>query len=76
MTADFNELWKEPDTPSRERKGLMANIIEVTLSSKLPAEETTKPQVSFKREQIETATTMWLKIYVVPAKRSSPSLIN
>lgn len=25
MTADFNELWKDPDTPSRERKRLLAH---------------------------------------------------
>ncbi len=32
MTVDFNKLWADPDTPNRERKRLLAYIIEdVTL---------------------------------------------
>ncbi|MET4369745.1 transposase [Bradyrhizobium sp. LB12.1] len=28
MTVDFSKLWADPDTPDRERKRLLANIIE------------------------------------------------
>nr|AFJ91401.1 transposase [Sinorhizobium meliloti] len=38
MTADFNALWKDPDTPSRGRKRLMAHIIEDVTLLKLPAD--------------------------------------
>jgi len=36
MTADFNELWKDPDTPSR--KPLTAHIVEDVTLLKLPAD--------------------------------------
>ncbi|MFW8586665.1 hypothetical protein ACOJBM_22620 [Rhizobium beringeri] len=58
MTADFNELWKDPDTPSRERKRLLAHIIEDVTLLKLPAEGTTKLHVRFKGGKIQTLTTM------------------
>lgn len=38
MTADFNKLWADPDTPNRELKRLLAHIIEGVTLFKLPAE--------------------------------------
>ena len=48
MTADFNKLWADPDTPNRERKRLLAHIIEDVTLIKMPAEGTTKIHVRFK----------------------------
>jgi DNA invertase Pin-like site-specific DNA recombinase len=58
MTVDFNKLWANPDTPNRERKRLLAHIIEDVTLIKLPAEGTTKVHVRFKGGKIQTLTTM------------------
>lgn len=58
MTVDFNKLWADPDTPNRERKRLLAHIIEDVTLIKLPAEGTTKVHVRFKGGKIQTLTTM------------------
>jgi hypothetical protein len=58
MTADFNKLWADPDTPNRERKRLLAHIIEDVTLIKMPAEGTTKIHVRFKGGKIQTLTTM------------------
>lgn len=58
MTVDFNKLWAEPDTPNRERKRLLAHIIEDVTLIKLPAEGTTTLHVRFKGGKIQTLTTM------------------
>jgi len=57
-TVDFNKLWAEPDTPNRERKRLLAHIIEDVTLIKLPAEGTTTLHVRFKGGKIQTLTTM------------------
>ena len=58
MTVDFNKVWANPDTPNRERKRLLANIIEDVTLIKLPAEGTTKLHVRFKGGKIQTLTTL------------------
>ena len=58
MTADFHKLWADPDTPNRERKRLLAHIIEDVTLVKLPAEGTTKVHVRFKGGKIQTLTTL------------------
>jgi hypothetical protein len=58
MTVDFNKLWADPDTPDRERKRLLAPIIEDVTLVKMPAEGTTKIHVRFKGGKIQTLTTM------------------
>ncbi len=58
MTANFGKLWANPDTPNRERKRLLAHIIEDVTLVKLPAEGTTKVHVQFKGGKIQTLTTM------------------
>lgn len=57
MTADFGKLWTNPDTPNRERKRLLAHIIEDVTLVKLPAEGVTKVHVRFKGGKIQTLTT-------------------
>jgi len=48
MTTDFRTLWDDPGTPNRDRKRLLASIIEDATLLKLPAEGTTKIHVRFK----------------------------
>ena len=58
MTVDFKALWADPDTPNRERKRLLAHIIEDVTLVKLPEEVPTRVHVRFKGGNIQTLTTM------------------
>ena len=58
MTADFSKLWADPDTPARERKRLLAHLIEDVTLIKMPVEGTTKIYVRFKGGKIQTLTTV------------------
>jgi len=57
MTTDFRKLWDDPVTANRERKRLLAYIIEDATLLKLPAEGITKIHVRFKGGRTETLTT-------------------
>jgi len=57
MTTDFYNLWNDPATPNRERKRLLAYIIEDATLIKLPAEGITRIHVRFKGGKTETLTT-------------------
>jgi DNA invertase Pin-like site-specific DNA recombinase len=57
MTTDFKKLWNDPGTPNRERKRLLAYIIEDVTLIKLPAEGITKVHLRFKGGHTETLTT-------------------
>ncbi len=56
MSTDFGKLWADPATPNRERKRLLAYIIEDATLIKLPAEGITKIHVRFKGGRTETLT--------------------
>jgi hypothetical protein len=58
MTSDFKRLWSDPTTPNRERKRMLAHVIEDATLIKLPHEGTTKIHVRFKGGKIETFTTL------------------
>jgi DNA invertase Pin-like site-specific DNA recombinase/predicted DNA-binding protein (UPF0251 family) len=58
MTTDFRSLWKDPDTPNRERKRLLAHLIEDATLTKCPEQRTTRIQLRFKGGHTETLTTM------------------
>jgi DNA invertase Pin-like site-specific DNA recombinase len=58
MTTDFQRLWTDSGTPNRERKRLLAHIIEDVTLIKLPAEGTTKIHVRFKGGKTDTLTTL------------------
>jgi len=58
MTADFEKLWTNPETPNRERKRLLAHIIEDVTLLKLPKRGTTKAHIRFKGGKTETLVTM------------------
>lgn len=57
MTSDFSRLWSDPGLPNRERKRLLAYIVEDVTLVKLAAEGTTKIHVRFKGGQTEILTT-------------------
>ena len=57
MTTDFHQLWDDPDTANRERKRLLACIIEDATLIKIPAEGVTKIHIRFKGGRTETLTT-------------------
>jgi DNA invertase Pin-like site-specific DNA recombinase len=57
MTTDFRKLWDDPDTANRERKRLLAYIVEDATLIKIPAEGITRIHVRFKGGRTETLTT-------------------
>jgi len=57
MTTDFKALWRDPNLPNRERKRLLAYVIEDVTLMKLPAQGTTTIHVRFKGGRTETLTT-------------------
>lgn len=57
MTTDFQRLWADPATPHRERKRMLAYIIEDATLVKLTAEGTTRIHVRFKGGKTETLET-------------------
>ena len=56
MTADFKTLWRDRGLPNRERKRLLAYVIEDVTLVKLPEEGTAKIYVRFKGGRTETLT--------------------
>jgi DNA invertase Pin-like site-specific DNA recombinase len=58
MTSDFRKLWADPGTPNRERKRLLAYIIDDATLIKSPAEGITKIQVRFRGGKTETLTAL------------------
>jgi DNA invertase Pin-like site-specific DNA recombinase len=68
MTTDFNELWVDPGTPNRERKRLLAYLIEDATLVRLPAEGVTRVHVRFKGGKTESLT--------VRNPRSSPQQVK
>ncbi|MGF6875730.1 hypothetical protein OKW35_005202 [Paraburkholderia sp. MM5477-R1] len=56
MITDFKTLWRDQSLPNRERKRLLAHIIEDVTLVKLPQEGTTRIQVRFKARRTETLT--------------------
>jgi DNA invertase Pin-like site-specific DNA recombinase len=58
MTTDFKRLWSAPSTPNRERKRMLAYLIEDVTLVKLAAEGTTRIHVRFRGGQTTTLTTV------------------
>jgi DNA invertase Pin-like site-specific DNA recombinase len=58
MTTDFERLWNDPSTASRERKRMLAYIIEDATLVKLPTEGNTKIHVRFTGGHTTTLTTV------------------
>jgi len=75
MTTDFKTLWLDPDMPNRERKRLLACIIEDATLVKLPEQGTTKIHVRFKGGKTETLTTLNPKSSAQQVK-TQPSVVD
>ena len=75
MTTDFHKLWNDPGTPNRERKRLLAYIIEDATLIKLPAEGITKIHVRFKGGKTETLTALNPKSSAQQVK-TSPKIVE
>jgi len=58
VVTDFKTLWLDPGMPNRERKRLLACIIEDATLVKCPVQGTTKIHVRFKGGKTETLTTL------------------
>ena len=58
MTTDFSKLWNDPSVPNRERKRLLAYVIEDVTLLKAPSEGVTKIHIRFKGGKTETLTTI------------------
>jgi hypothetical protein len=56
MTTDFKTLWRDPSLSNRERKRLLAYLIDDATLIKLPAEGTTRIHIRFKGGKTETLT--------------------
>lgn len=58
MTTDFKRLWSDPSTSNRERKRMLAYVVEDGTLVKLPDEGTTRIHVRFTGGQTATLTTV------------------
>ena len=58
MTTDFQRLWADPATSNRERKRMLAHLIEDATLIKLPGEGITNIHVRFKGGKTESLTTL------------------
>lgn len=57
MTADFKTVWYDPTLPNRERKRLLAYLVEDVTLLKFPAEGETRIHIRFRGGRTETLTT-------------------
>ncbi len=71
MTTDFKQLWLDPSTPNRDRKRMLAHIIEDATLVKIPHEGRTRVHIRFKGGQTTSLTTVnpkasWQKVKTSP----------
>lgn len=71
MTTDFHRLWSDPSTPNRERKRMLAHLVEDVTLVKIPGDGSTKAHVRFRGGQTTTLTTVnpkasWEKVKTQP----------
>jgi DNA invertase Pin-like site-specific DNA recombinase len=75
LTTDFKTLWLDPGVPNRERKRLLACIIEDATLIKSPEDGTTKVHMRFKGGKTETLTTLNPKSSAKQVK-TQPKLVD
>lgn len=71
MTADFQRLWADPSGSNRERKRMLAYVIEDATLLKVPSEGITKIHIRFRGGCTKTLTTKnpkasWQKVKTSP----------
>ena len=57
MTTDFKTVWHDPTLPNRERKRLLAYLVEDVTLLKFPAKGETRIHIRFRGGRTETLTT-------------------
>ncbi len=57
MTADFKTVWCDPTLPNRERKRLLAYLVDDVTLLKVPAEGETRIHIRFRGGRTKTLTT-------------------
>lgn len=57
MTTDFKTVWYDPTLPNRERKRLLAYLVEDVTLLKFPSEGETRVHIRFRGGRTETLTT-------------------
>ena len=67
MTTDFKQLWSDPSTPNRERKRMLAYVVEDATLVKVPHDGITRIHVRFRGGETATLTTLnpmasWQKV--------------
>ena len=75
LTTDFQQLWADPATANRERKRMLAHIIEDVTLLKLTGEGITKIHVRFKGGKTETLTTLNPKSHAAQI-RTKPEIVD
>jgi hypothetical protein len=58
MTTDFGRVWSDPSTPNRERKRMLACIVEDATLVKVPVEGCTRVHVRLRGGQTATLTSV------------------
>ena len=58
LATDFRKIWTDPATPNRERKRMLAYLIEDATLVKMQTEGVTKIHIRFKGGKTETLTTV------------------
>jgi DNA invertase Pin-like site-specific DNA recombinase len=58
MTTNFSQLWLDPLTPNRDRKRMLAHIIEDATLVKIPRDGTTRIHIRFKGGHTTSLTTV------------------
>jgi hypothetical protein len=58
LVTDFKKIWADPATPNRERKRMLAYLIEDATLVKMQTEGVTKIHIRFKGGKTETLTTL------------------
>jgi DNA invertase Pin-like site-specific DNA recombinase len=74
MTTDFARLWSASSTPNRERKRMLAYLVEDATLVKLPDDGTTKIHLRFRGGQTKTLTTVNPKASWEKVKTSSETV--
>lgn len=67
MTTDFKQLWTDPSISNRDRKRMLAHVVEDATLIKVPDKGTTKIHVRFKGGHVATLTAVnpkpsWQKV--------------
>lgn len=75
LTTDLKQIWNDPETSNRERKRMLAYIIEDVTLKRISHEGITRCQVRFRGGRTETLTAGNLK-YSAQQTQTSPEIVE